>query len=230
MKTINFITGNKNKLAEVQAILGNAIEVQNRAVDVPEIQGSIEEIAKEKCRKAAEAVQGPALTEDTALEFNSLKGLPGPYMYDTRGAFDFVGSSYITHRYPFYQTSNYAGRVGSFEEILSTDNEVIYSKWFLEALGHDGLNKLLDPYEDKSIVAVCTFAFSSGPGEEPILFQGKTEGRIVPARGPANFGWDPIFEYEGKTFAEMDKDEKNLISHRYKALTKLKQWLVETYP
>ncbi|PGG99872.1 inosine triphosphate pyrophosphatase [Blastomyces parvus] len=184
MKTINFITGNKNKLAEVQAILGDAIEVNNRAIDVPEIQGSIEEIAKEKCRKAAEAVQGPVLTEDTALEFNALKGLPGPYI-----------------------------------------------KWFLEALGHDGLNKLLDPYEDKSIVAVCTFAFSSGPGAEPILFQGKTEGRIVPARGPAKFaGWDPIFEYEGKTFAEMDKDEKNLISHRYKALAKLKQWLVETYP
>ncbi|KLJ10443.1 Ham1 family protein [Blastomyces silverae] len=183
MKTINFITGNKNKLAEVQVILGDVIEVQNRAIDVPEIQGSIEEIAKEKCRKAAEAVQGPVLTEDTALEFNALKGLPGPYI-----------------------------------------------KWFLEALGHDGLNKLLDPYEDKSIVAVCTFAFSSGPGAEPILFQGKTEGRIVPARGPANFGWDPIFEYEGKTFAEMDKDEKNLISHRYKALAKLKQWLVETYP
>ncbi|OJD12606.1 RdgB/HAM1 family non-canonical purine NTP pyrophosphatase [Emergomyces pasteurianus Ep9510] len=183
MKSINFITGNKNKLAEVQAILGDVIEVQNRAIDVPEIQGSIEEIAKEKCRRAAEAVQGPALTEDTALEFNALKGLPGPYI-----------------------------------------------KWFLEALGHDGLNKLLDPYEDKSIVAVCTFAFSSGPGEEPILFQGRTEGRIVPARGPARFGWDPVFEYEGKTFAEMDKDEKNLISHRYKALAKLKQWLEETHP
>ena len=56
MKTINFITGNKNKLAEVQAIIGDVIDVQSRAVDVPEIQGSIEEIAKEKCRKAAEAV------------------------------------------------------------------------------------------------------------------------------------------------------------------------------
>ncbi|KAK2797756.1 hypothetical protein FQN50_009085 [Emmonsiellopsis sp. PD_5] len=181
MKTLNFITGNKNKLAEVQAILGDAIEVSNRPVDVPEIQGSIEDIAKEKCRRAAEVVGGPALTEDTALEFNALKGLPGPYI-----------------------------------------------KWFLESLGHDGLNKLLAGYEDKSAVAVCTFAFSSGPGAEPILFQGKTEGRIVPARGPANFGWDPIFEYEtGQTYAEMDKKEKNLISHRYKALLKLKQWLIE---
>jgi hypothetical protein len=53
---INFITGNKNKLIEVRAILGSVIEVDNQAVDVPEIQGTIEEIAKEKARRAAEAV------------------------------------------------------------------------------------------------------------------------------------------------------------------------------
>lgn len=56
MRTLNFITGNKNKLAEVQAILGDTVEVQNRAIDVPEIQGTSEEIAKEKCRRAAEVV------------------------------------------------------------------------------------------------------------------------------------------------------------------------------
>jgi hypothetical protein len=54
---LNFITGNKNKLIEVRAILGNVIEVDNQAVDVPEIQGTIEEIAKEKARRAAEAVR-----------------------------------------------------------------------------------------------------------------------------------------------------------------------------
>ena len=54
--TLNFITGNKNKLAEVQAILGKVIEVNNEEVDVPEIQGTIEEIAKEKARRAAEVV------------------------------------------------------------------------------------------------------------------------------------------------------------------------------
>lgn len=53
---INFITGNKNKLSEVRSILGNVIEVDSQAVDVPEIQGTIEEIAKEKAKRAAEAV------------------------------------------------------------------------------------------------------------------------------------------------------------------------------
>lgn len=79
-KTLNFITGNTNKLAEVRAILGNVVDLQSKAVDNPEIQGTIEEIALDKCTRAAEAVGGPVLTEDTALEFNALKGLPGPYM------------------------------------------------------------------------------------------------------------------------------------------------------
>jgi inosine triphosphate pyrophosphatase len=56
MKTLNFITGNKNKLSEVRAILGDAVVVDNKSIDVPEIQGTIEEIAKEKCRRAADAV------------------------------------------------------------------------------------------------------------------------------------------------------------------------------
>ncbi|KAL2809491.1 inosine triphosphate pyrophosphatase-like protein [Aspergillus granulosus] len=180
MKTLNFITGNKNKLAEVRAILGSVITVENQAVDVPEIQGTIEEIAKEKCRHAARAVGGPVLTEDTALEYHALKGLPGPYI-----------------------------------------------KQFLEALGHEGLNKMLDSFETRAADAVCTFAFSQGPGFEPLIFQGRTEGTIVRPRGPANFGWDPIFEYEGKTYAEMTKEEKNKISHRSRALAKLQQWLAE---
>ncbi|RAL08390.1 non-canonical purine NTP pyrophosphatase [Aspergillus homomorphus CBS 101889] len=177
-KQLNFITGNKNKLAEVRAILGSVIKVDNQAIEVPEIQGTIKEIATEKCRRAAEVVGGPVLTEDTALEFHALKGLPGPYI-----------------------------------------------KSFLEALGHEGLNKMLDSFDTNRAEAVCTFAFCEGPGSEPILFQGRTEGAIVRPRGPTNFGWDPIFEYQGKTYAEMDKNEKNQISHRYKALAKVQDWI-----
>ena len=42
-------------------------------------------------------------------------------------------------------------------------------------------------------------------------------------------GWDSAFEYEpmGLTYAEMPKEEKNKISHRGKALDKLKEWLAE---
>lgn len=49
------------------------------------------------------------------------------------------------------------------------------------------------------------------------MFVGRTPGKIVPARGPPDFGWDPIFEAEGfgQTYAEMDKTIKNTISHRW---------------
>jgi inosine triphosphate pyrophosphatase len=74
------------------------------------------------------------------------------------------------------------------------------------ALGHEGLNKMLDGFEDRTAEAVCTFAFCRGPGEEPLIFQGRTEvnsssmviswcksncaiqGAIVRPRGPNNFG------------------------------------------
>lgn len=38
-------------------------------------------------------------------------------------------------------------------------------------------------------------------------------------------GWDACFEYEGQTYAEMPKAEKNQISHRGKALARLVEWL-----
>jgi inosine/xanthosine triphosphate pyrophosphatase family protein len=56
-KDLNFITGNKNKLAEVQAILSETpVKLQSQAVDLVEIQGTIEEISTDKARRAAEAV------------------------------------------------------------------------------------------------------------------------------------------------------------------------------
>lgn len=57
------------------------LTVTNRGdVEIDEIQGTIEEIARDKCKRGAEVVGGPVLTEDTALEFKALAGLPGPYM------------------------------------------------------------------------------------------------------------------------------------------------------
>ncbi|RBR11460.1 uncharacterized protein FIESC28_09074 [Fusarium coffeatum] len=96
--------------------------------------------------------------------------------------------------------------------------------WFMTSIGHQGLNNLLAAYDDKSAEAVCTFGYCAGPGEEVIIFQGRCPGKIVLPRGPPAFGWDAIFEYEGQTFAEMDKVEKNKISHRSRALAKLQAW------
>jgi hypothetical protein len=56
-KELNFITTSKNKFAETQAILSvTPVQLQNQSLDIPELQGTIEDIAKGKCRRAAELV------------------------------------------------------------------------------------------------------------------------------------------------------------------------------
>lgn len=56
-QAVNFITGNRNKLGEVKAILEPAIEVNSRALDLIEVQGTLEQVTIAKCRAAAEQVK-----------------------------------------------------------------------------------------------------------------------------------------------------------------------------
>ncbi len=65
------------------------------------------------------------------------------------------------------------------------------------------------------------------PDGKSFEFQGKIEGKIsFPARGSKGFGYDPIFVPigENKTFAQINKNKKNKISHRYKAFIKIKKY------
>lgn len=62
------------------------------------------------------------------------------------------------------------------------------------------------------------------------LFEGVAEGHIALRRsGNQGFGYDPVFVPEGgsRTFAEMSLAEKNSISHRARALSKLQAFLQE---
>ena len=107
----------------------------------------------------------------------------------------------------------------------------VYIKWFLKSLGPDGLPRLISDWEDKSAAAVCMFGFTGGEGEEVKIFEGRTLGSIVsPPRGKRDFGWDPVFQPEGfdKTYAEMESETKNSISHRGRALDKLKQFFADS--
>eukprot|EP00271_Cylindrocystis_brebissonii_P007222 TRINITY_DN20507_c0_g1_i1.p1 TRINITY_DN20507_c0_g1~~TRINITY_DN20507_c0_g1_i1.p1 ORF type:complete len:194 (+),score=17.78 TRINITY_DN20507_c0_g1_i1:160-741(+) len=103
-----------------------------------------------------------------------------------------------------------------------------YVKWFLAKTGHEGLNNLLAAYEDKSAYALCVFSLALGPDDTPLTFSGRTDGHIVPSRGPQHFGWDSVFQPVGSphTFAEMGKEEKNKISHRRRALDKVRDHLL----
>ncbi|CDR41909.1 CYFA0S08e01442g1_1 [Cyberlindnera fabianii] len=105
-----------------------------------------------------------------------------------------------------------------------------YIKWFLESMGVEDLPKLLAGFDDKSAQAICTFAYCAGPDAEPQLFQGINDGVIVDKPryvGDAPFGWDPLFMPNGytETYGEMDKALKNTISHRYKSLMLVKEFL-----
>ncbi|KAG4301254.1 hypothetical protein PCK1_002564, partial [Pneumocystis canis] len=104
-----------------------------------------------------------------------------------------------------------------------------YIKWFLSSLGLDGLVRILEPFSDKTAEAFSVFAYSEGPGQDVHVFEGKTYGTIVPARGStkSEFGWDAIFQPidSHQTYAEMDYSLKNVLSHRVKALTKFLSFL-----
>lgn len=50
------------------------------AAAVPEIQGTTQEVALAKVKAAAQALRGPCITEDTALCFKAMNGLPGPFI------------------------------------------------------------------------------------------------------------------------------------------------------
>ena len=60
--------------------------------------------------------------------------------------------------------------------------------------------------------------------------QGVCEGKIGTApSGENGFGYDPIFYFEGKSFAQMTADEKDAVSHRGKALRGLRLRLKEQF-
>lgn len=171
------ITGNENKLKEVQAIIPH---VEQLHIDLPEIQEiDALKIIKSKLEEASKHHGGEFLVEDTSLYFESMDGLPGPLI-----------------------------------------------KWFLQALGNDGLHSLVEKYGNTKAVAKTIFGYYKNKDDIEFV-EGIVEGNIVAPRGEARFGWDPIFQPLGysKTYAEMDPDEKNEMSHRRLALNKLNELL-----
>lgn len=77
---------------------------------------------------------------------------------------------------------------------------------------------------------VCVVALVYPTGES-LLARGTCEGRILSERrGSGGFGYDPVFLPSGsdRSMAELTLDEKNLISHRGKALAAMRDQLIST--
>ncbi len=84
------------------------------------------------------------------------------------------------------------------------------------------LDAVRAPYPRKAQFR-CTLALAWPDGHDEI-FEGVMPGQVVwPMRGDQGHGYDPIFQPEGftQTFGEMDRWQKNQISHRTDAFRKL---------
>lgn len=114
----------------------------------------------------------------------------------------------------------------------------VYSSRFAGEDGNDEANNALllerldgIPDGERTARFVCTLVFVDEDGSE-LVAKGSVEGKIgYEKRGDEGFGYDPLFfpdEYDGKlTFAEVPQAEKNKISHRARALRKMRELLQE---
>lgn len=112
-----------------------------------------------------------------------------------------------------------------------------YSAYVEETVGIERLWRMTEPEDDRrasfrTVLAYADAAPESDGGSNPPAvrvetFSGRVDGEIVAPRGDGGFGFDPIFEHDGKTLAEMETAEKNAISHRGRALEAFAAWLRE---
>lgn len=84
------------------------------------------------------------------------------------------------------------------------------------------------PDEKRTARFVCVLALADAQGHVLMTVRDTVEGRIIHApRGSNGFGYDPLFfvESEGCTTAELTSEAKHRISHRGKALRRLKEMM-----
>ncbi len=174
---------------EVKTILGDGFpfEVTSRGVDLPELQGEPDEVAREKCRLASESVSVRFVCCCCKCAANAACQGSGPWI-DAPEADLITRGLAAGHRLP----SQVKGPV-MVEDVSLCFNALgglpgVYIKWFLQKLGHDGLNRMLAGWEDKSAKAVCTYAFCAGPGKEIHIFPGIVEVSLAMARAKEALG------------------------------------------
>lgn len=103
-----------------------------------------------------------------------------------------------------------------------------FSSYVFKKIGNEGILKLLRGVEDRRALFKSVVAFSPR-GFVVKTFVGVVEGRIAfEKRGASGFGFDPIFEFGGRTFAEMSVAEKNAVSHRGRAFRKFLEFILSS--
>lgn len=129
-----------------------------------------------------------------------------------------------------YQINCFADDTGLLVEALNDEPGVNSARYAGPAKNSDdNINLLLKNLEGitnrlAKFITVITLIID----DDIHQFTGEIKGKITNRQlGTSGFGYDPIFIPEGwqKTFAELDLEEKNKISHRSKAVEKLVKFL-----
>ncbi len=150
---------------------------------------------------------GSTLKENALIKAKTLyKKIHKPVIADDTGLVcDFLNGA------PGVYSARFAGENASYE-----DNR----KKLIELA-----KKVTPEQRTASFITVAVLMLSE---DSIFFFEGKVTGIILTEeRGANGFGYDPIFFYpeRGMTFAEMSTEEKNKVSHRYRAFSKLKSFL-----
>ena len=143
----------------------------------------------------------------------------------------FVENAGIKSRYVYakYSINCFADDSGLVVEALNGEPGLYSARYSGQRDPKLNLELVLSKMSDKqqrsaSFVSVISLIWD---GEEHV-FEGRVSGKITLAPfGGGGFGYDPIFIPDGYeiTFAEMDQEEKNRISHRAKAMDQLIDFL-----
>jgi XTP/dITP diphosphohydrolase len=209
---IVFATNNKHKLEEAGAILGPAFEFATPASlgimeDIPETQPTLEGNALQKARYLYDR-----LRDMNGVDGKSAVGVP-TFADDTGLEVAALGGE------PGVRSARYAEDAGV---AVSTDDGghdfAANTRLLLERLRGAGDRSA----RFRTVVALIM------DGRE-YTFEGEVRGHIIEDyRGDGGFGYDPVFVPEGsaETFAQMSAGRKNAISHRARALDKLKGFLI----
>jgi len=213
---LRYVTTNPGKVREAERYLRDG-SVERLDFDYPEIQAAeLGPIAAQGAREAYRHADEPVLVDDAGLFVEGLDGFPGPY------------SSYVEETLG----------VERVHEIAATlDDRRAAFRCVLGYCDGDGFAASPDPVDrgDRDAAAAAGPEVDDEEPDEggssdavPVkLFEGYVPGRIVAPRGEGGFGYDPIFEHDGETFAEMDTDRKNAVSHRGRALEKFAEWYAD---
>lgn len=191
-ETLVVATGNKHKLQEIQAIFKDVRVVSAREAgylgDPEETGATFEENAIIKARAAAEALNLPALADDSGLCVAALGDAPGIY----------------SARYAGGHGDDKKNREKLLAELGDEKNRAAYFR---------------------SAAALC---FPQSMGGKTVTATGDTHGRILTREeGENGFGYDCLFYSDDlcKSFGVASAEEKNAVSHRFRALTALKEKL-----